>query len=597
MLPTLYLIDGHALAYRTYYALAAAGGERFQTRTGEPTAGVYGFASVLLRILEQDRPEYLAVAFDVGKTFRDKLFPEYKATRAKMPDDLRSQIERIRILVDAFKFPRLEAEGFEADDVLGSIARQSVKVGLGVKIITGDRDLLQLVDDRVIVSLAGSKLSEAKDYSASDVEAYLGVRPDQVVDYKALVGDTSDNIPGVPGVGEKTAVSLLHTYPTLDEVYAHLDEIPTRVRAKLESGRESAYLSQDLARIRTDVQITLDLDMARSDDIDFPRVEALFKELEFRSLLTRLNTLKARMSNTSQVGGQLPLFAQVEVNRVGEPPASDTQTHIVDSPESLQALVAELQTATEIAVDTETTSTDPLRADLVGISLSIREGEGYYLPVGHHTNEKQLPRQMILDALRPALTDPQKNKIGHNLKYDYLVLAECGLEMKPLAFDTMIAEFLIDPSTRSLGLKPMAERYCGVAMTHIEELIGKGKTQTTMDWVPISKAAPYAAADADMTLRLKKVLEPKLNEHHATALFSDLEMPLVAVLAEIERTGIALDLPFFKNMAKELNQRLGEIEQQVYQAVGYPFNLNSTQQLSKVLFDTLGLEQIGRAHV
>ena len=243
MPPTLYLIDGHALAYRTFFALTTGGGESFRTRAGEPTAGIFGFASVLLRLLEHDRPEYLAVAFDTGKTFRDDLFPEYKATRAKMPDDLRTQIERIRQMVDAFPFPRLEMEGFEADDVLGSIAFQAVERGLGVKIITGDRDLLQLVGDRVIVNLAGSKLSEAKDYSAPDVLTYLGVRPDQVVDYKALVGDTSDNIPGVMGVGEKTAITLLGQFDTLDDIYAHLEEIPTRVRTKLETGRESAYLS------------------------------------------------------------------------------------------------------------------------------------------------------------------------------------------------------------------------------------------------------------------------------------------------------------------------------------------------------------------
>jgi DNA polymerase I len=590
MLPTLYLIDGHALAYRTYFALTAAGGDRFKTASGEPTAGVYGFASVLLRILEQDRPEYLAVAFDVGKTFRDQLFPAYKGTRAKMPDDLRPQIERIRTLVDAFKFPRLEVEGFEADDVLGSIARQSVKAGLGVKIITGDRDLLQLVDDRIIVNLAGRQLSEAKDYTASDVEAYLGVRPDQVVDYKALVGDTSDNIPGVAGIGEKTAIRLLSVYPTLDEVYAHLVDLSAGERKKLENGRESAYLSQNLARIRTDVQVTVDLDMARSDDIDFPKVEALFRELEFRSLLGRLSALKNKMAG-SLPNGQLQLFAaHEEINRVGEAPASQTETHIVDTTAGLEALVADLSAADEIAIDTETTSTDPLRAQLVGISLAVREGEGYYLPVGHRSAEAQLPLQTVIAALRPLLTDPQKKLIGHNFKYDYLVLAQNGLETGPLAFDTMIAEWLIDPASHSLGLKPMADRYCGVAMTHIEELIGKGKAQTTMDLVPVAKAAPYAAADADMTLRLKKVLEPKLAEHNAVALFKDMEMPLVKVLAEIERTGITIDLPFFQNMARELNQRLGEIEQQVYQAVGYPFNLNSTQQLSKVLFETLGLE-------
>ncbi|HNT54073.1 MAG TPA: 5'-3' exonuclease H3TH domain-containing protein, partial [Anaerolineaceae bacterium] len=255
MPPVLYLIDGHALAYRAYFALTLSAAERMQTRSGEPTAGIFGFASVLLRLLEQDRPEYLAVAFDTGKTFRNESYPDYKATRAKMPDDLRTQIERIRQMLDAFGIPRLEVEGVEADDVLGSIARQVVAAGLGVKIITGDRDLLQLVDDRIIVNLAGSKLSESRDFTAAMVVELLGVRPDQVVDYKALVGDKSDNIPGVPGVGEKTALTLLSQYQTLDSIYDHLPDIPDRVRTKLEAGRELAYLSQHLATIRLDVPI------------------------------------------------------------------------------------------------------------------------------------------------------------------------------------------------------------------------------------------------------------------------------------------------------------------------------------------------------
>src|SRR5665648_537622 len=262
MTPTLYLIDGHALAYRTYYALNATPyGQRWQTSSGEPTAGIFGFTSVLFRILEQEKPDYLAVAFDTGKTFRDELFSEYKATRAKMPDDLRPQIERIRQLVDAFNIPRLEMEGYEADDVLGSAARQAAAQGLGVKIITGDRDLLQLVDKLIIVSLPEGKLSDSKDYiTDQDVENKMGVPPRQVVDYKALLGDTSDNIPGVPGVGEKTARMLIKKYHDLDNVYAHLDELEPRWRNKLEAGKASAYMSQDLARIRVDLPVHIDLE-------------------------------------------------------------------------------------------------------------------------------------------------------------------------------------------------------------------------------------------------------------------------------------------------------------------------------------------------
>lgn len=594
MPPTLYLIDGHALAYRTYFALTTGGSDSFRTRAGEPTAGIFGFASVLLRLLEQERPEYLAVAFDTGKTFRDDLFPEYKATRAKMPDELRQQIERIRQMVDTFPFPRLEMEGFEADDVLGSMAFHAVERGLGVKIITGDRDLLQLVGERVIVNLAGNKLSEAKDYTPPDVLAYLGVRPDQVVDYKALVGDTSDNIPGVMGVGEKTATSLLGQYNTLDEIYAHLEEIPNRVRTRLEAGRESAYLSRQLAQIRTDLQLTLDLEQARTDHLDFEAVTELFRELEFRTLSNRLHTLQ-RAYNPSlageenrAAGQQLSLFGE-PVTRLGEAPALDIQTHIIQTEAELTALCQKLAAAPEIALDTETTATDPLRAALVGISLAIQPGEGYYIPVGHTTEGPQLPLAGVLKALRPALTDPNISKIGHNLKYDYLVLSQHGLEISPLSFDTMLAEWVMDPGSRRLGLKNMAEAYLDVQMTHIEDLIGKGKSQITMAQVEIAPAAAYAAADAETTLRLKAYLQPGLEKANATAIFHDIEMPLVPVLAQMEQAGIGLDVPFFEKMGEELRQRMGEIEGQIAGMVGYSFNLNSTQQLSDVLFKTLHL--------
>ena len=593
MPPTLILIDGHALAYRTYFALSVGspGGARWQTKTGEPTAGVFGFASVLLRILEQEHPEYLAVAFDTGKTFRDTLFPAYKATRAKMPDDLRSQMERIRQLVDAFNIPRLEVEGFEADDVLGSVSRQAASRGLGVKIITGDRDLLQLVGERIMVSLAGNKLSEAKDFFPEDVEKTLGVRPDQVVDYKALVGDTSDNIPGVNGIGEKTAQTLLHSFSTLDEIYTHLEEVPPRVRARLETGHDAAYLSRKLATIVTDVPVTLDLDQARVENFNPKAVEALFRELEFRSLVPRLASLTSLNKVNTFVTQQLNLFTPEKLVLIGNPGPSPITVHVVNTPEKLDELLETLQEGQIISLDTETTSTDPMQAELVGISLAVKAGEGYYIPVGHHAPEgQQLPLGRVLDRIRLPLSDPQKAKIGHNLKYDYLMLSRNGLDIFPLTLDTMIAEWLIDPASHNLGLKNLAWIRLGVAMTHIEELIGKGKNQISMADVPIENASTYAAADAEIPLRLLPLLQPELERQNATRLLEDIEMPLIPVLADMERTGIALDQAFLRDMSGELSHRLAEIEQQVYNEVGSPFNLNSTQQLSKILFDRLRLE-------
>ena len=591
MPPILYLIDGHALAYRTYFALTASGGERWQTKSGEPTAGIYGFASVLLRILEQDHPEYLAVAFDTGKTFRDELFPAYKGTRAKMPDDLRPQIERIRQLVDVFNIPRLEVEGYEADDVLGSVARQAVARGLGVKIITGDRDLLQLVDERIIVSLSGSKLSEADDFLPEDVVKKLGVRPDQVVEYKGLVGDTSDNIPGVTGIGEKTAQSLLHTYANLEEIYAHLDEIPTRFRTKLEAGRESAFLSRKLATIVTNLPVALDLEQARAERFDPKAVEVLFRELEFRTLMVRLTALIGAEKIKPLPTQQLTLFVEEKPAPSATPAHSPIDVHLVNTPESLRQLVEALQAAPMISFDTETTSTDPMRAELVGISLSVRPGEGYYIPVGHHAPAgSQLPLQSVLESLRGPLTNTRQAKVGHNLKYDYLMLSRYGLDAAPLTHDTMLAEWLIDPSSHNLGLKNMVWVRLGVEMTHIEELIGKGKAQISMADVPIEAAASYAAADAETVMRLIPAMQPELERQNAAHLLSEIEMPLIPILAEMERTGIALDQTFLKGMSVELSQRLADIESQVYKEAGSPFNINSTQQLSVILFERLGLE-------
>ncbi|NOY99394.1 MAG: DNA polymerase I [Chloroflexi bacterium] len=586
MPPTLYLIDGHALAYRAYYALSVSAPERWQTSTGEPTAGVYGFASVLMRILERERPDYLAVAFDTGKTFRHEIFPEYKATRAKMPDDLRPQIERIRQLVDTFNLPRLEMEGYEADDVLGSIARQAAEQGLGVKIITGDRDLLQLVDERIIVNLPGRSISDARDYYPEDVEKKMGIRPDQVVDFKALMGDKSDNIPGVRGVGEKTAQKLLHEYGTLDEIYAHLADVPARFRTKLESDKDMAYLSRNLAAIRTDLPVTLDLEQARADQFDPAAVMTFFREMEFHSLLNRLAKLS---QSTPAEDQQLSLFGDSAGVIQTPRPAVSIQVHVVDTSESLAALADELKSAQMIAFDTETTSTDEMRAELVGISLAVREGEGFYIPVGHHDG-MQLPLEDVLNALRAPLTDPRIRKIGHNLKYDYIMLDRYGLRVTPLVFDTMIAEWLVNPASRNLGLKNLAFVRLGEQMTPIEELIGKGKNQRSMAEVTIETAAPYAALDAEVCLRLHPLLQADLERVQATRLLDEIEMPLVIVLAGMEEAGILLDLPFFQEMSVELQTRLTEIEKQVYQLVGKTFNINSTQQLSTVLFTHLGLE-------
>jgi DNA polymerase-1 len=593
MPPTLFLLDGHALAYRTYFALTrgGSGGEHWITKDGEPTAGVYGFASVLLRIFEQEQPEYLIVAFDTGKTFRDELFKDYKGTREKMPDDLVTQMIRVRQLVDAFNIPRLEVEGYEADDVLGSAAVKAVDAGLGVKIITGDKDLLQLVNERVIVSLPGRSLADAKDYMQGDVIEFIGVRPDQIVDFKALVGDKSDNIPGVRGVGEKTAVKLLDEYETLDNIYANLEEVPASVRNKLEKSREDAYLSQELARIVTDLDVPLDLDKARTEHFDPKEVEDLFHTLEFRSLFNRLEKLVGEQGPSAPSRGDQLTFLDEPLN-ISETTLAEisVQTIIVDSQEKLDKLVAELEGAEQISFDTETTSTDQMQAELVGISLAFDQNRGYYLPVGHQSNDgKQLPKSVIIEALRGSFENPEIPKVGHNIKYDAVMLARNGLQVKPLSFDTMIAEWLTNPTSRNLGLKNLAWVRLNISMTEIEELIGKGRSQRTMAEVSIEDAAKYAADDAIIPLQLKTELESELTQKQAQKLFKDIEMPLVQILADMEMTGIKLDVDFLAEMSEELSQGIGLIKIQIFESVGEEFNLNSPQQLSEALFDRLNL--------
>ena len=586
MTKTLYLIDGHAIAYRAYFAITAGqDASRWMTPEGEPTAGTYGFASILLRLLENNHPDYLAVAFDIGKTFRNELFPAYKGTRAKMPDDLRPQITRMKELVDTLGVPRLEVDGFEADDVLGSTAKQMAAKGYNVKIITGDRDLLQLVDEKIVVSLPGGKMSDSKDYTPQMVKDFLGVMPDQVVDYKALVGDPSDNYPGVPGIGPKTAVTLLDTYGTLENIYANTDKLKGAVKTKIENNRESAFLSQNLARIRTDLPEYFQIEEASTANIDFPAMDRLFRTLHFNTLLPKLRKLSGSYQQDAE---QPSLFGEATVPEEEEK-AYENHTVIADNETVLEELAEKLRTAGMIALDTETTGVDPMSCEPVGFSFAVEPGTGYYIPVGHKGGEAQLPLETIREKLAPILADENLPKAGHNIKYDMIILARCGMPVKGVCFDSMIAGWILEPESRQLGLKPMAKSLLGIHMVEIETLIGKGKQQITMDRVPVKDAAPYAAADAEVVLQLVPVLRERMRKEQTEHIFEELEIPLIPVLAEMEMRGILLDREFLKQMSAELAERLVSLEKEIYDLVGYPFNINSTQQLSAALFNTLGL--------
>jgi DNA polymerase-1 len=588
----LVLIDGHALAYRMFFALPI---DSFTTKDGEPTNATYGFTRTLLDlILAANPPKYLAVSFDAGVTFRDDIFADYKGTREKMPDELDVQISRIKEVVKTLNIPILEVQGYEADDVLGTVARQA-RPQAPVYIITGDRDLLQLVDENTRVELPARGNQPPEVFDEAGVEAYFGVRPDQVVDWKALVGDSSDNIPGVRGIGAKTATKLLQEYGTLDNIYANIEAIKGALGKKLEEGKENAYLSYKLSRIITDVPIELDLDACVAQDFDAAEVLALFHALEFR---TMTRALLDNVENAAEVA-----------DAVTE--QSLTEVVIVRTQAQLDELAQRLNTAKFISFDVETTSLNEMEAEVVGICLAIKPPTGYYIPVGHTVGETQVEsgqlglfageRQLVegqlalpavLEALRPAMTNPDIGKIAHNAKYDYTVLDRAGLRVAPITFDTMIAEWLTDPASKHKGLKDLARHRLGVEMTDITGLIGTGRTQKTFAEVPIEAAAPYGAADADMTLRLVKPLEAEIKEKGQEKVL-DLEMPLIPVLSAMEQAGVGIDVEFFRQMSQELSVRLRQLEAEISEIAGMSFNVNSTQQLSDVLFKKLDLPREG----
>jgi len=586
----LVLIDGHALAYRAYHALP----DDLTTSKGELTNAVYGFTSMLLKVLEDEEPTHIAVTFDKGPTFRHEIFKEYKAHRAKMPDELRTQMSRVRRVVETLDIPIYEQEGYEADDVLGTLARQAEARDVNTLIVTGDMDLLQLVDEHIRVLTSRWRFSDTVIYDVERVkERYEGLEPGHLVDYKALMGDKSDNIPGVYGVGEKTATKLLKKYGSLDEIYEHLDDVSTRFRNRLEEGRAEAFLSRRLARIVRDAPVTLDLEACRVRTFEYDEVLDLFHELEFKSLIERLP--EPRSLQPPGVAHQLSMFGEEELEPEEAAPAVEevAQYEVIADEEGLDRLITQLEDATKLTIDTETTSVDPMEAQLVGIALTDEAERGYYLPVRAPLGDPQLPARTAIERLRPLLGTVEIPKQGHNIKYDLIVLERCGCTVGNPVFDTMIAEWLIDPSSQSLGLKDLAWTRLHERMTPITDLIGTGRNQLTMRQVPVRRAAPYACADVDMTHRLGSVLESELKEKELWSLFTDVEMPLVPVLAAMEQVGVGFDVKQLERMSRRLAERLGEIEAEIHERVGYTFNVNSPQQLSDALFKKMGLPSEG----
>jgi DNA polymerase-1 len=609
------LLDGHSLAYRAFYGLPLydqSGRPRFSTAKGEFTNAIYGFASMMFKVWNDEQPDYIAVAFDKGRTFRDDKFAAYKGTRQKMPDELIPQIDRIIQLVEAFDIPAITAEGFEADDILGTLAKRAAADGIDALIVTGDTDAFQLIGPRIKVFTSGRMWNDTTTYDEKLVKERYLLKPIQLIDYKALKGDTSDNVPGVKGIGEKTAQQLLEKYGTVENIYKHLDKVePARAKAALEANRDMAFLSKDLVTIRTDIPLKVKWDECSVRTYDRAKVEALFDQLEFKTLRNRLpeggTTSDVGLASPSQPASPSRVAETKQMSMFGEETTDDrrpttaaplsikkpsiTKTTIVQDEAALKSLATKLKEDTAFAFDTETTSTDPLLAAIVGISIADRIGEGYYIPIGHATGQ-QLPIEQIVKALKPVFESKEIAKVGHNAKFDLAVLQRIGIITRNVTFDTMLAAFLIEPGSQ-IGLKRLAMSQLQIEMTEILELIGKGKKQISMDQVAIEDAAPYASADADVTLRLMKKQEPELKKLGLRKLLDEIDMPLQPVLLDMELAGVKIDADFLGKMSKRLEKRLAEIEKDVHELVGLEFNINSPAQLGDALFGKLGLKAPG----
>jgi len=567
----LYLIDGHATLYRAYFAiksrLSAPG-------TGRPTHAAFGFTKILRSILEKHKPELLAVAMDSPwPTFRHKRYPGYKSTRPAMPDDLAPQIEMVERICEAYGIPVYRAQGFEADDVLGTLADQASSRGLDVVIVSGDKDVLQLVSPREkrARERAGSVVvydpqdGEGAFLDAEGVEKKKGVPPEKMVDVFGLQGDSSDDIPGVPGIGPKTAVELIKKYGSLEAVLeaARAGKEKGKRGESLVKHAESALLSRELATIRRDAPVKFDENACRVGPGDQAKLVAVFRELGFSAFL----------STVAPTG---------EGDR-------DVCYLAVDSWSAFEKMLGELSSQRRFALDIETDSSDPRRANIVGLSFCWHPKEAYYVPVRGPDGQKTLEQGRVLERLKAILEDPSRGKIGQNAKYDLLVLRRAGVELAGLEFDTMVASYLLDPGTRTHNLDALALQYLGYRKIAIEEVMGKGRSQVTMDRVPIAKVARYSCEDADITWRLFEILERNLRERGLQRLYTELEHPLIAVLAEIEWNGVAVDCEALASLSKQMAETLAIEEKAIYEAAGHEFNIASPKQLNKILYEELKL--------
>ncbi len=588
--PKYMLIDGNALVHRGFHAIPG-----LQNKAGTPTGAVYGFISILLKAIKDLKPTHVAATFDLaGPTFRHEKYKDYKATRVKAPQELYDQIPLVKQVVRAMGIPVVEKQGFEADDCLGTLSNKICSHkngGCDVMIVTGDLDTLQLVSDCVKIYTLRKGLSDIAIYDKSAIKERFGLTPEQMVDYKALRGDPSDNIKGVKGIGEKTASDLIQEFGSLDALYKAIhagktgDKIKPRILELLKAGEEDAKFSYELSTIERNIDID-----ANIPEFTFTKEEQhatleVFKELEFQSLVSKL----PGADGSAAVSTKSPKNAQTESEEEVKKPALSTEVHkktyhFVNTEEKLDDLLSKLNKVKEFAIDTETTSIHPVDAKLVGVSVSFKAHTGYYIPA----NILELRKK----EFGKILNDPKVSKVGHNIKYDLLTLQNFGLNLVGADFDTMLASYLLDPGTRKHSMDALAFNELGYQTQSIEELIGKGSKQITMDQVDPEKVSWYASEDADVTWQFKEIFEPRLKKEKLDKVFSEIEMPLIPVLAEVERNGVILDTELLEEYEYIAEKAIHSLEKEIYHLTGEEFNIASPAQMKEVLFEKLKLEPI-----
>ncbi len=553
--PSLYLIDGSSYLYRAYFALPFLSNSK-----GLPTHAAYGFTRMVMKIIKEHQPQYMAVAFDVGReTFRTEAYQEYKAQRPTMPDELAVQIPYVKEILRALRIPVLEMENYEADDVIATLAKRAENAGFRVVIVTGDKDMLQLVTENIRVF---DPMKETF-YGPQEVRERMGVAPHQIPDLLGLAGDSIDNIPGVKGIGQKSAHELVRALGSLEEIFQNLEKVPPKYRKKLEGAKEVALMSKALVKVRRDLPLEVTWDQLERKEPDYDRLRDLFRELEFTTLIREL--------------------PQGEEDR--------GRYRTVTTLEEWRGLVREWAGEKEISFDFETDSLFPVEARLVGLAVTPKEKEGWYLPLDHQEGPR-LPEKGVLETFSSLLTDGEKEKVGQNIKYELVLLFSRGHRVDGPLFDTMVASYLLNPGKRTHGLDDLALEYLGYRTTTYKEVTRKGKKEIPFSQVMPETARDYACEDADITLRLKHVLEGQLKEEGLEELFYQLEMPLVPVLARMELAGVKVEKARLETMAQVLETQIQRLEKEIHQLAGEPFNINSPRQLAHVLFNKLKLKPL-----